>query len=90
MKDELLDYGRISAKTGIKPRTLRIYQAQANRRREDGNPKPGDMPPPDQVFGYSPVWLESTVDNWLESRPGQGVGGAAARERYKRERAAGD
>ena len=82
---DYLDYEGVAERTGIKPRTLRVYLAQANRRREEGTSKPGDIPPPDEIFGQSPVWKPATIDRWLARRPGKGVGGAAARE-LKRER----
>lgn len=86
MTNEYLDYDGVSERTGIQSKTLRVYLAQANRRREEGTSKPGDIPPPDEVFGQSPVWKPATIDKWLARRPGRGVGGAAARE-LKRERA---
>jgi hypothetical protein len=48
------------------------------------------MPEPDEIFGRSPAWKPKTIDRWLRRRPGKGVGGAEARERYRREREAGE
>lgn len=37
--------------------------------------KPGDLPPPDDTYGRSPVWKASTIKRWMRERPGRGVGG---------------
>lgn len=70
----------------IKYATLRVYVAKANRRRRDGEPRPGDIPPPDRYYGQSPVWKPSTIEKWEKRRPGRGAGGAAARMAKQRER----
>jgi predicted DNA-binding transcriptional regulator AlpA len=82
---DYLDYDDVAALTNIKRDTLMVYQSEANRRRREGVSKPGDMPPPDKVFGASPAWKETTIEQWLARRPGRGVGGAVARQ-LKRER----
>lgn len=77
----LLDYDAIEKKTGIKRTTLRVYLSQARTRREQGVFSAADFPEPDTQFGQSPAWLESTIDRWLEMRPGKGVGGGGYRPR---------
>lgn len=77
----LLDYRAISERTGIAVTTLRQYRKLANRHRAQGDPRPGDLPEPDQVLGQTPVWEDATVEAWLAARPGRGVGGASGRAR---------
>lgn len=86
MGPDYLDYHGVSARTGIGYSTLRRYLAQARRNREAGTPTLSDMPEPDATFGQSPAWKPKTIDKWIAKRPGKGVGGTAAREKYKRER----
>lgn len=61
--DDLLDTGDVAALVGVKPATIRQY---AHR---------GDMPKPDRIIGRSPAWRRSTIQRWLDTRPGQGAGG---------------
>lgn len=72
---DYLDYAGISARTGIKPAVLHKYQSEARRRREQGTPRLGDMPPPDKTYAGRPVWRPETIDAWLQHRPGRGAGG---------------
>ncbi len=65
----------IADRIGIGYRSLRNYHQVAERRRRDDASRPGDMPPPDEVFGRTPVWREATVERWIKRRPGKGVGG---------------
>jgi predicted DNA-binding transcriptional regulator AlpA len=90
MGTDYLDYAGVSAKTGISVGTLRRYLAEARANRAAGTPTDSDMPEPDEIFGRSPAWKPKTIDRWLRRRPGKGVGGAEARERYRREREAGE
>lgn len=32
----------------------------------------GDLPEPDEYVGRTPLWSTSSVDTWLEQRPGHG------------------
>lgn len=72
---KLLDLADLAEKTGLAYETVRSYHNHAEARRREGNPKPGDLPPPDQRFGRSPAWLETTIDMWRANRPGRGAGG---------------
>lgn len=88
MADEWLTYQDIAERMGVTVGVLRKYLATSRRNREAGTPSFSDMPEPDKMFGRTPVWRPGTVDRWLRRRPGKGVGGAEARERYRREREA--
>ena len=79
-EQEYLDIAGVAAAIGVKYTTMRVYVAKANVRRREGQSRPGDIPPPDAVFGQSPVWKPSTIEQWRAHRPGKGVGGAEARE----------
>lgn len=77
-----LDLSGAAKVAGVHYRTMRNYHhiAERNRRlaEEHADPsfvKPGDLPKPDNTFGRSPVWLPATIEQWLQSRPGRGVGG---------------
>lgn len=86
MADQYLDYRAIAERMGVSVPVLRKYLAISRRNRENGTPSFSDMPEPDHMFGRTPVWKPTTIDRWIKRRPGKGVGGAEARERYKRER----
>lgn len=92
MGTDYLDYAGVSAyiadRTGttIGVPTLRRYLVEARANRRNGTPTDSDMPEPDTVFGRSPAWKPRTIDRWLRRRPGKGVGGTEAREKYRRER----
>lgn len=32
----------------------------------------GDIPPPDEYVGRTPLWKQKTIDEWLKNRPGHG------------------
>jgi predicted DNA-binding transcriptional regulator AlpA len=32
----------------------------------------GDLPPPDELVGRTPLWRKETIEKWLTERPGQG------------------
>lgn len=64
MADPKADYWTIDDVAdhwGVKPQTIRAYRAR-NR---------GELPPPDRVFGRSPVWRPATIEAFV--RPGQGA-----------------
>lgn len=73
--DPYLDTVEVAKMIGVTYNTARFYLQQARANRRAGTPRPGDMPEPDRVFGRSPAWRRSTIQAWLDSRPGQGVGG---------------
>jgi predicted DNA-binding transcriptional regulator AlpA len=86
MGTDYLDYYGVSERTGIGVPTLRRYLTKARANRAAGTPTDSDMPEPDAMFGRSPAWKPRTIDRWLKRRPGKGVGGTEARERYRRQR----
>lgn len=49
----------IADRLGVKVSTVRQYKLR------------GDLPPPDETIGRSPVWREETIAAWERSRPGQ-------------------
>jgi hypothetical protein len=84
----LLDLRAAAEVAEVQYRTMRNYHqtaerhrrlAEEARKRGEKNPerfvRPGDLPPPDEVYGRSPVWKLSTINRWLRERPGRGVGG---------------
>ena len=81
----LLDMRAIADRLGVKEKSVRHYHAMAERRRREDNPKPGDMPPPDDRFGRTPVWKASTIRRWEAARPGRGVGGGPRARRREAE-----
>lgn len=73
-QDELLGLSAIAQRYGWTYGTVRaLHNKSAKRRRED-DVRAGDLPEPDQRFGRSPVWLSSTLEAWIDARPGSGVG----------------
>lgn len=78
----LLDLRAAAEVAEVKYRTMRNYHQTAERRRrlaaEKNDPsiiRPGDLPPPDEIYGRSPVWKLSTINAWKRTRPGRGAGG---------------
>lgn len=65
---------------GVTYNSARTYHGRAEINRRRGNPKPGDLPPPDRRFGRSPVWTPETIESWMPTRPGRGAGGGRPRE----------
>lgn len=70
-----MDIAAIADRIGVKRNVALNYHQLAQRRRREGAPRPGDLPEPTARFGRTPVWLESTVEDWIASRPGKGAGG---------------
>ena len=61
---------------GVTYNSARTYHGRAEINRRAGDPKPGDLPPPDARFGNSPVWRPETIVRWYTiQRPGRGAGG---------------
>lgn len=73
-----LDLAAVAERLGVAHGSAALYHRRAERNRREGTPKVGDMPPPDQRFGQTPVWAEATIDEWIARRPGRGAGGNAA------------
>lgn len=71
----------IAGRIGVGVESIRVYHQRANKHRKDGDPRPGDLPEPDAVFGRSPVWREATIRRWESARPGRGVRTPAPRPR---------
>ncbi|MFE6305059.1 hypothetical protein [Nocardiopsis sp. NPDC057823] len=78
----LAEHHQITGRDGgpLTAATVEGYHRHAAKRRRDGAPRPGDFPPPDQVFGRSPVWEPETIDKWARARPGKGAGGGRPRK----------
>jgi hypothetical protein len=58
-----------AALAGVKVETVYGYSSAAARRRTEGRPEPGDMPPPDVTTGGHPRWFMATYRAWEEARP---------------------
>ena len=78
----LLDLRAAAEVAEVKYRTMRNYHQTAERHRrlavQSNDPsyiRPGDLPPPDQTYGRSPIWKLSTIKKWMRERPGRGAGG---------------
>lgn len=78
----LLDLRRAAEVVGVQYRTMRNYHQTAERHRRlaelHNDPsyiRPGDLPPPDDIYGRSPVWKLSTINKFMRERPGRGTGG---------------
>lgn len=48
----------IAERLGVKIETVRQYKLR------------GDLPPPDDYVGRSPVWKDETIQAWERERPG--------------------
>jgi hypothetical protein len=60
----------------VKYSSARTYHGRAEINRRRGEPRPGDMPPPDTRFGNSPVWDSEKIILWKHTkRPGKGAFG---------------
>jgi hypothetical protein len=57
----------------LKPSTVRKYRSL------------GLLPEPDEFVNNSPLWKPITIDRWIPTRPGRGVGGGAPMHRRRRE-----
>lgn len=66
--DYLMDTAAVAARLGVSRSTISTYLAR------------GRMPAPDNRYGGSPVWCPSTIELWIEQRPGQGAGGGRPRK----------
>ena len=78
----LLDLRAAAEVVGVAYRTMRNYHQTAERHRrlaeKNDDPtfiRPGDLPPPDETYGRSPVWKLSTIKKYMHDRPGRGAGG---------------
>lgn len=62
----------ITAHFGWAADTARTLHNRAAFNRRNNTVRPGDMDPPDHVFGRSPVWRKSTILAYEARRPGPG------------------
>lgn len=74
--EELLTIAQLARRLDLKPTTVRKYRSL------------GILPEPDLVISNVPLWKPITIDRWLPTRPGKGVGGGAPMHRRNRERGA--
>ena len=71
--DPYMDAEQVAAKVGITPGSVRMYLKRSRRRLTEGlELRPQDLPLPDITVSRSPAWLTSTVETWIEARPGRG------------------
>jgi hypothetical protein len=59
---------------GVSKVTAQSNLSKSNKRREAGEPRPGDMPEPDDRVGQTPVYLMGTYRAWEAARPGRSGG----------------
>jgi hypothetical protein len=59
----------IAERAGITINSARTYHKRATAHRAADNPRPGDLPAPDLHLGTIPGWNESTITDWLATRP---------------------
>ncbi|MDG9703797.1 AlpA family transcriptional regulator [Streptomyces sp. DH37] len=79
-RPKYLDLHAVAELTGLTYPTVRGYHNKAAIRRRDGTSRPGDFPPPDDVFSRVPLWLPDTIETWMANRPGRGTGGGRPRK----------
>lgn len=66
MQTEWLDYQAVADLTGLTLRSVYAAQGRATANRAVKRFKEGDMPPPDQYFGRTPVWRKETIEQWRD------------------------
>lgn len=75
LQAQIMDYDAVAEYTDISTKVLRKYLSIARTNRASGDKNLSDIPEPDIVIGRSPAWKQTTIDLWLEGRPGKGFGG---------------
>lgn len=71
--ERLLDTGGVAEVAGITTATVRLYLKRTRKRvTDDLRVRPADFPLPDDQFGRSPAWRESTIRNLARRPPGAG------------------
>ena len=65
----LLTLPDVAARIGVGVDSIRVYHQRATKNRRLGLSRPGDLPPPDETYGRSPVWRESTIASGRQSAP---------------------
>jgi hypothetical protein len=71
--DYLLDLTAIARLAHISADSARTYHKRGTLNRENGDPRPGDLPAPDTYIGRTPAWHRSTITAWLAARPRAGA-----------------
>lgn len=66
--DELFGFVELSAVTGMSTSTLSTLLHRSRFHRKTGKIIANDIPEPDAYLGASPVWFQSTVEKWLDTR----------------------
>lgn len=65
-----LDHAALAARMGWSSVAVaRTLSSRSNRRRQEGTPRPGDLPPPDGRAGRIAYWREETIAAWEATRP---------------------
>lgn len=75
LSEKYLTLPQIAERNHWTLKTARNRQHESNRRRRDGQSRPGDLPEPDHHIGRTPLWLTETIEAWEKRRPGRGAGG---------------
>ncbi|AWN03710.1 excisionase [Gordonia phage Jace] len=84
-RTKFLDLAGVARLVGVSEGSIRTYHTRATANRKAGTPKPGDLPEPDEIFGRSPVWKQTTIERFMRNRPGRGAGGGAHMHKSRRE-----
>lgn len=72
-EDAYLDTEAVAKQVGLSVDSLRVYLKRSRRRERSGAElRPHDFPVPDQTFGRSPAWRQSTITAWIGRRSGPG------------------
>lgn len=58
----LLDTDAVAQMLGVKAETVRWYSKHRTARQPH-------FPKPDERFGRTPVWKQSTIEEWVAARP---------------------
>lgn len=81
---QYLDMAGIAERLGVKPASVRTYNTRAAINRRAGTENAWDMPEPSARFAGRPVWLESTIEEWIARRPGTNTEAATAARKQQR------
>lgn len=68
----LLTINDVAKRLGVGAPSVRSYRATAQKNRKNNIFDPKDMPEADLYLSRSPLWYTTTIDKWLEARPGRG------------------
>lgn len=71
--DPFMDTEGVATHLGLSTESVRIYLKRTRARVAAELPvRPQDFPLPDETFGRSPAWKQSTIETWRANRPGRG------------------